>query len=1094
MNGQPQGHLEDDGSGQEHTDLTDVTYVKEKFIYPVTDQNAPSFGKPRQLYEKYMDQATGRMVERTRTDFYYNERGSEISRKVYDSEGRFCYDINRAYDGRLRTVYETDPLGNATIYEYHENNKISKEEQFGSGKFTLYHYDRANRLSRKEEHHQNGEVFATTYTYNALNQLISETDPYGHETVYEYSRLGWLKKTIKPAMELVTGSSCRPAVAKKYNVLGYVTSQTDENGHTTHYSPTVRGDPLQITHPDGSVERCIYYPCGWLKQKWETDGTSTSYTYDPKGRMLTKTLRDETGALLKQAEWRYKGDLLIYKKDPMGLETFYRYDGAGRKIEEKILDKVTHYIYDDLNRPVKISTLAQCEILQYDWLDRIVSKTWQDTHGKIYGKTTYAYDIQGNLIEKAVQQSDHRTAVYKSHYDSDGSLLWTQDPLGHRKTWQYNHHHHNGWAQQVQCRAIHDELGRATREADDAHHRRTRKDICEHDLPVSITHFHYDPIGHLVKQSTRVMDHGRDIREYAVQWDYNHRGLLTSEAELPQGGTTHFAYDAKGRLTQKTKPDGTALHYTYDPLNRLTKLTSSDGTIAYTYLYDLHDNPIEIQDLVHATSQRRRYDLFDRLIEEEISPGNILRYQYDPLDRLTQITLPDAADILYEYDPFHLRSIKRPSYAISCAEYDQRGNLLKISTPAGTINYEYDLLGRAVAIRSAVWESHLEQFDPVGNLLMLRQKDPDGEHLEHFTYDRFNHLTSEDTHQYRYDSLGNCLEKNQTLREINGKNQTTHDGQSAYTYDLRGNLIAQTNPSATYNYDALDRLISCEKEGQKTSFTYDAFNRCLQITDGEGTKQLIYQGKQEIGSILDGKIQEFRLMHPREELTFSIERNGKAYFPIQDHRHNICALHQEDGRLAEWYRYAAFGEKTEREKSLSSWRFANRRQVADLTLFTHRFYNPQLRCWLTSDPLRFADGMNLYAYTHNNPFKYTDPNGQMAFVIPLFVLVFGEAAAITFPVSQAVTAAIVFASVAAFKYHVDSLENRYNQIQTDEERDARIKEIQKEKEKKNEWVFPENPDDLLPEIPRDEKGRIQPADNLRIRPEKHEFEEGRYRL
>ena len=32
--------------------------------------------------------------------------------------------------------------------------------------------------------------------------------------------------------------------------------------------------------------------------------------------------------------------------------------------------------------------------------------------------------------------------------------------------------------------------------------------------------------------------------------------------------------------------------------------------------------------------------------------------------------------------------------------------------------------------------------------------------------------------------------------------------------------------------------------------------------------------------------------------------------------------------------------------------------------------------------------------------------------------------------------------------------------------------------------------DLMPELPRDEKGRIQTADNLRIRPEKHLFEPG----
>ena len=38
--------------------------------------------------------------------------------------------------------------------------------------------------------------------------------------------------------------------------------------------------------------------------------------------------------------------------------------------------------------------------------------------------------------------------------------------------------------------------------------------------------------------------------------------------------------------------------------------------------------------------------------------------------------------------------------------------------------------------------------------------------------------------------------------------------------------------------------------------------------------------------------------------------------------------------------------------------------------------------------------------------------------------------------------------------------------------------------------FPSNPDDLLPSLPRDVKGRIYPSDKLRLRPEKHALEPG----
>jgi len=44
--------------------------------------------------------------------------------------------------------------------------------------------------------------------------------------------------------------------------------------------------------------------------------------------------------------------------------------------------------------------------------------------------------------------------------------------------------------------------------------------------------------------------------------------------------------------------------------------------------------------------------------------------------------------------------------------------------------------------------------------------------------------------------------------------------------------------------------------------------------------------------------------------------------------------------------------------------------------------------------------------------------------------------------------------------------------------------------KKSKWKFPENPKDLLKELPRDAKGHIYPSNNLRIRPEKHSLNLG----
>lgn len=1038
-NGQVQLIMEDDGSGQFADNLTDVTYRRMKSFH--ADTNPASFGKPKFIIEAYLDFSNGQTKRLKRTELFYDSQGHEIKREVYDSQDVFCYAITKSYDSRGRLVLETNPLGQAIRYKYDENNQKTEEEGFG--KIIYYGYDAANRLIKKEERHTN-QVFTTLYAYDALNQLTSQTDSYGNQTHYIYDRFGRQIKCIKPAIENPDGIILQPSTSKQYNILNQAISKTDENGLTTLYTYNTYGSPTLITHPDGSKESFIYYLCGWLKQKWQADGTSICYTYDPKGRVTKKRLLDAKGQLVKEEEFGYKGALLNHKKDAMGLVTTYHYDGAGRKIAEIIGQlKNTTYEYDDFGRIIKIYQGDQIEAYAYDWLDRITQKTWQDRQGNICAKETYGYDDQGNQTQKKIFQTENKSANYFSHYGSDGKCLWREDPLGNRTTRSYNHSHRNGIGQCVQSRTIIDPLGRQILEADDAFHRVARQDLWEAGKQLSCLHFFYDPRGQLIKQQAFVMADGHFIRHYTVHRTYNSQGLV--ETEDIQGKVTRYAYDSMGRLIKKGKPDGVHLCYTYDALGRLATLTSTDGSVKYSYAYDLHDNLIEVQG--KYITQRRTYDLFNRLTKEELSPGLVIRYAYDILDRLTEVTLPDGSRILYLYDAFHLKQIQRLNpfgeivYTCKCSAYDMAGHLLQTTTPAGDTMYTYDLIGRATQTKAPHWQSELETFDSAGNLLAMKQKDPEGEFTEQFAYDSFNHLIKESNHHYSYDSLGNCLWKNGQQQIINSLNQLINEE----SYDVNGNLIAKG--SVNYTYDALDRLIACEKEGIKATFIYDSFDRCLQITDATGTKQLLYQKDQEIGSLSHGKIQELRFVH--QEKTFAIELQGEVFFAIQDYRGNICALQKEGGQIDQWMRHTAFGSSD--KKMLSPWRFANRREIAGLILFSHRFYNPSINRWQTQDPLGFKGGLNLYTYVHNNPFYYGDPDGQFALAIPILQFTFGVALSpFIGPTMAAVgTAALLYGSYQLITYADTWMDNRFNQNQTEQLEESQQEEESRQTEKDN---------------------------------------------
>ena len=66
---------------------------------------------------------------------------------------------------------------------------------------------------------------------------------------------------------------------------------------------------------------------------------------------------------------------------------------------------------------------------------------------------------------------------------------------------------------------------------------------------------------------------------------------------------------------------------------------------------------------------------------------------------------------------------------------------------------------------------------------------------------------------------------------------------------------------------------------------------------------------------------------------------------------------------------------------LSPWRFSSKRsdELTGLVYYGRRFYIPQHGRWLTPDPAGFSDGMNLYAFVHNDPLTHLDLYGLLIF-------------------------------------------------------------------------------------------------------------------
>ncbi len=390
---------------------------------------------------------------------------------------------------------------------------------------------------------------------------------------------------------------------------------------------------------------------------------------------------------------------------------------------------------------------------------------------------------------------------------------------------------------------------------------------------------------------------------------------------------------------------------------------------------------------------QRLYDDNNRIICETLANGLSLEYSYDALNRPLQITLPDATHIVYTYTAGHLKTVSRNGYEHQYSSYDLSGVLLEENTPIGKISYSWDLLNRPCTIESTYFSETIPEigYDAVGNLLHKSRQDP--ERLTHcmYSYDSLYQLKSEtitgfDAHEYTYDSLYNRRLRDNKEHTVNHLNQLLQLEETTYTYDKRGNLIAQDSPTdhSEYTYDALGRLTTLCRNGNEYTYQYDAFNRRIAKHSPRSVERYLYIDQNEIGMVDErGKIVQLRILGRGKGAEIgaavALELENRIYIPIHDHCGHVSVLIDLQAKqFAEGYVYSAFGEQQRYGSGTTNpWHFSSKRYDPESgwVYFGRRYYDPATGRWTTPDPIGFADGPNLYAYVKNNPLTHFDAYG-----------------------------------------------------------------------------------------------------------------------
>src|SRR5216683_6709410 len=156
----------------------------------------------------------------------------------------------------------------------------------------------------------------------------------------------------------------------------------------------------------------------------------------------------------------------------------------------------------------------------------------------------------------------------------------------------------------------------------------------------------------------------------------------------------------------------------------------------------------------------------------------------------------------------------------------------------------------------------------------------------------------------------------------------------------------------------LRRRISRTNGGQTVQFLYDGSNTVQELSGGTATANML------VGAALD-------------ESWSRTDALG-ARLTLADGLGSTTALTDLAGVTQTQYTYEPFGKtQASGSASVSASQFTGRENDApasDLYFYRARYFSPSAQRFMSEDPIEFEGGINLYAYAHNDPIDFIDPD------------------------------------------------------------------------------------------------------------------------
>jgi RHS repeat-associated protein len=183
----------------------------------------------------------------------------------------------------------------------------------------------------------------------------------------------------------------------------------------------------------------------------------------------------------------------------------------------------------------------------------------------------------------------------------------------------------------------------------------------------------------------------------------------------------------------------------------------------------------------------------------------------------------------------------------------------------------------------------------------------------------------------------------------------------------------------------IEQRWGCEESSEKTavgsrvSFKYDPFGRRIEKTTSSTTSIYAYDGDNlvEETNAAGGVVARYAQTQNIDEPLAMLRSATTSYYHA-DGLGSITSLSNSAGALAQTYTFDSFGKQTASTGSLTNpFRFTGRELDSETNLyyFRARYSDSNIGRFISEDPIRFAGGINFYAYVANFPVQFTDPFG-----------------------------------------------------------------------------------------------------------------------